>query len=61
MNYTIKAHKRLSFLSSQINITVNQWADTFGKDILYHVIIAQSEDASIEPDDRADDAEQFSN
>ena len=30
-------------------------------DILYHVIIAQSEDASIEPDDRADDAEQFSN
>ena len=30
-------------------------------DILYHVIIAQSEDGSIEPDDRADDAEQFSN
>ena len=29
-------------------------------DILYHVIIAQSEDGSIEPDDRADDAEQFS-
>jgi hypothetical protein len=38
MTYTIKAHKRLSFLSSQIKITVNQWADTFGKDILYHVI-----------------------
>ena len=30
-------------------------------DILYHIIIAQSEDGSIEPDDRADDAEQFSN
>ena len=30
-------------------------------DILYHIIIAQSEDRSIEPDDRADDAEQFSN
>jgi len=37
MNYTIKAHKRLSFLSSQIKITVNQWADIFGKDILYHI------------------------
>jgi len=30
-------------------------------DILYHVIIAQSEDGSIEPDNRTDDAEQFSN
>jgi len=29
-------------------------------DILYHVIIAQAEDGSIEPDNRADDAEQFS-
>tara|TARA_Y100001937_G_C7119282_1_gene331767 strand:+ start:1783 stop:2157 length:375 start_codon:yes stop_codon:yes gene_type:complete len=29
-------------------------------DILYHVIIAQSEDGSIEPDNRTDDAEQFS-
>ena len=38
MIYTIKAHKRLSFLSSQIKIAVDQWADTFGKDILYHVI-----------------------
>ena len=30
-------------------------------DILYHIIIAQSEDGSIEPDNRTDDAEQFSN
>jgi|TARA_B110000438_G_C15517678_1_gene522736 hypothetical protein len=29
-------------------------------DILYHVIIAQAEDGSIEPDNRADDPEQFS-
>jgi len=29
-------------------------------DILYHVIIAQAEDGSIEPDDRTDDTEQFS-
>ena len=29
-------------------------------DILYHVIIAQSEDAQLEPDNRADDPEQFS-
>ena len=29
-------------------------------DILYHVIIAQSEDAQLEPDNRTDDAEQFS-
>tara|TARA_B100001063_G_scaffold71738_1_gene66051 strand:+ start:124 stop:498 length:375 start_codon:yes stop_codon:yes gene_type:complete len=28
-------------------------------DILYHVIIAQSEDGSIEPDDREDDPQQF--
>ena len=28
-------------------------------DILYHVIIAQSEDGSIEPDDREDDSQQF--
>ena len=29
-------------------------------DILYHVIIAQAEDGSIEPDNRTDDPEQFS-
>ena len=29
-------------------------------DILYHVIIAQAEDGSIEPDHRTDDAQQFS-
>ena len=29
-------------------------------DILYHVIITQAEDGSIEPDNRADDPEQFS-
>ena len=28
-------------------------------DILYHVIIAQSEDGSIEPDNREDDPQQF--
>jgi len=28
-------------------------------DILYHVIIAQAEDGSIEPDDREDDSQQF--
>ncbi len=28
-------------------------------DILYHVIIAQSEDGNIEPDDREDDPQQF--
>ena len=39
--------------------TNNEFHKLIG-DILYHVIIAQSEDGSIEPDNRTDDAEQFS-
>ena len=43
---------------SKTKLETNEFKKLLG-DILYHVIIAQSEDGSIEPDNREDDPQQF--
>ena len=65
---TLENHLNLKFdydILDSNGLSKNQLNDkVFHKligDILYHIIIAQSEDGSIEPDNRTDDAEQFSN